>query len=74
MHKYIVNDDKYVIIYNDDVEVGQVGPWETKKEASAYGDSILLDYNNLTLNPNNVNFPTLWSKEKETNSGLIISN
>lgn len=71
-HKYIVNDEKVVIIYNDGVEVGQHGPWETKKEASAWADMILADYNDPKKNPNNVNWPTLWDEEKKTNSGLVI--
>lgn len=73
-HKYIVNDEKYVIFYNDGVEVGQLGPWETKKEASEYGDMVLVDYNDTSKNPNNVSYPTLWSKEQKTNSGLVIPN
>lgn len=71
-HRYIVNDDKVVIFYNDDKEVGQVGPWETKKEALAYAEMTLVSYNDPKKNPNNVNYPTLWDKEKKTNSGLVI--
>lgn len=65
-HSYTVSDDFYCVIFNDGVEVARSGAYADKENAAIYGEKVLGDYNDKTLNPNNISYPHLWDKPAET--------
>jgi hypothetical protein len=58
-HSYTISDDFYCVIFNDGVEVARVGAYADKENATIYGENVLLDYNDKTKNPDNVDYPKL---------------
>ena len=65
-HTYKIDDTLICIIYNDEVEVGAVGPWADEKSAENWGKDVVSIWNDTTRNPNNLIFPEQLNKPAET--------
>ena len=56
-HTYKIDNTLTCVIYNDEVEVGTVGPWGEAKGADDFGKDLVSVYNDKTINVNNAVYP-----------------